>query len=305
MLNRFADGVTDQPWLGRAADTLAETVKQAYARAGDQGLRVKSALNGVWLGHPLHAAITDVPLGAWTAAVVCDAAAMATGREAFEAGAGAAIAVGLVGAVGAAVAGATDWSDVDGRARRVGLLHGLLNVGATGLFAASWALRRTGRRGSGRGCALLGYLVTLAAAYLGGDLVYSEQVGVDHAAGRQVPEAFTRVLAAAELQEGRSRKVMVGDTPVLLVREDGVIRAIAETCSHLGGPLSEGALKEGTVVCPWHGSRFSLEDGHVVNGPATHPQPCFETRIRDGHVEIRMPRRSDAGRPSGGTGIAA
>jgi nitrite reductase/ring-hydroxylating ferredoxin subunit/uncharacterized membrane protein len=285
------------------ADTLAEALKQSYAGAGERGLRLKSALNGVWLGHPLHAAITDVPLGAWTAAVACDAAVMMTGREALAEGADAAIAVGLAGAVGAALAGATDWSDVDGRARRVGLLHGLLNLGATGLFAVSLALRRANRRESGRGCALLGYLVTLAAAYLGGHLVYTEQVGVDHTAGQQLPAKFTRVLAAAELPDGELRKVMVGQTPVLLVREGGVVRALADTCSHLGGPLSEGQLKDGTVICPWHGSRFALRDGCVVNGPATHPQPAMEARIRDGHIEIRMP--SPTAHPSTKAGIAA
>jgi nitrite reductase/ring-hydroxylating ferredoxin subunit len=181
----------------------------------------------------------------------------------------------------------------------------VLNLGATGLFAASLALRRARRHEPGRGCALLGYLVTLAAAYLGGDLVYTEQIGVDHAAGAQLPAKFTRVLAANELAEGEPRKVMVGQTRVLLVREGSAIRALADTCSHLGGPLSEGELRDGTVICPWHGSRFSLRDGRVVNGPATHPQPCMEARIRDGHIEIRMAGRNTPAVPGTQTDIAA
>ena len=63
------DVVTKPAWVGRAADTLGDAVKHAYTAAGEGGLQVKSALNGVWLGHPLHPALTDVPLGAWTAAV--------------------------------------------------------------------------------------------------------------------------------------------------------------------------------------------------------------------------------------------
>lgn len=283
--------ITRQAWLERAADTLAAVIKRAYGGAGDRGLRVKSALNGVWLGHPLHAALTDIPLGAWTTAVALDAAEMVTGREEFGQGARAAVTIGVMGAAAAAVAGMTDWSDIDGRARRVGLVHGTLNLAATGLFVASLVQRRKRERGRGRACAVLGYITALGAAYLGGELVYSERIGVDHTAGLEVPEEFTSVLAVSELEEGRLKKVTVGGTPVLLVREGKTVRAMAETCSHLGGPLAEGTLKDGTVTCPWHGSCFALADGHVVNGPATHAQPCFETRVRDGQIEVRMPRR--------------
>ncbi len=285
--------ITRQAWLKRAADTLADVIKRAYGAAGDRGLRVKGALNGVWLGHPLHAALTDVPLGAWTTALALDAAEMMTGREEFSRGARAVITIGVVGAAAAAVAGVTDWSDIDGRARRVGLVHGTLNLAATGLFVASLVQRRTRERGRGRACALLGYIMALGAACLGGDLVYSERIGVDHTAGQEVPEEFTSVLAAGELEEGRLKKAIVGGTPVLLVREGNAVRAMAETCSHLGGPLAEGTLKDGTVICPWLGSCFALADGRVVNGPATHAQPCFEARVRDGQIEIRMPRRPE------------
>ena len=69
-------------------------------------------------------------------------------------------------------------------------------------------------------------------------------------------------------------------TPILLVRRGSQIYALAETCSHLGGSLSEGKLDEDFIQCPGHGSRFSIRDGHVVDGPAVHPQPCLEARIR-------------------------
>jgi nitrite reductase/ring-hydroxylating ferredoxin subunit len=78
--------------------------------------------------------------------------------------------------------------------------------------------------------------------------------------------------------------------PVLLVRRGGEIHALAHTCSHLGGPLSKGKLEGEIVQCPWHGSRFSIKDGSVVDGPATFPQPCFETRVRDGQIEVRSTR---------------
>ena len=192
--------------MGRAADTLGDAVKHGYAKAGDRGLQVKSALNGVWLGHPLHPALTDVPLGAWTTAVALDAAGVVTRRDEFAGCASVAIAVGLVGAIGSAVTGVTDWSDTDGRSRRIGFVHGALNLTATGLFATSLVMRRRARGARGRVCALLGYAVALGAAYLGGDLVYGEQIGVNHAAGQEVPEDFTPVLALKSSANG-SRSV--------------------------------------------------------------------------------------------------
>ncbi|MGE3178759.1 MAG: Rieske 2Fe-2S domain-containing protein, partial [Vicinamibacterales bacterium] len=174
----------------------------------------------------------------------------------------------------------------DGRARRAGLLHGLLNIGATALVATSYALRRGGSRAAGRGTALAGYGIAAASAYLGGDLVYRERIGVTHAAVAE-PERFTPVLASAELADNSMQKAVLDDASVVVARQHGRVCALAHACAHLGGPLSEGALNDGSVVCPWHGSEFALEDGRVLNGPATHPQPCFTVRERGGQIELR------------------
>ena len=291
--------VTRPKWIGAAADAIGDAVKHAYAAGGERGLRLKSLLNGVWLNHPLHAAITDVPIGAWTVAVTCDAAGAVTGRPDLDGCARIATAIGVAGAVASAAAGVTDWSDTDGESRRVGFVHGTLNLTATTLFAVSLVERRRDP-GRGRLSALLGYAVALTAAYLGGNLVYARRIGVSHAAGLEVPEEFTPVLPERELADRRLTRAMAGSTPVLLVRNGDTVHAIAETCSHLGGPLSEGTLTDGTVICPWHGSRFSLDDGGVVNGPATHAQPCFEARIHDGQIEVRMPRHGRASEVVGG-----
>ena len=120
------------------------------------------------------------------------------------------------------------------------------------------------------------------SAYLGGSLVYHHQIGVDHTAIIEPPEEFTPVLAELNLLEGQPTKVMADDVPVVLVRSRGQIYALVETCAHLGGPLAEGTLQDEGIVCPWHGSRFALADGRVLDGPATFPQPCFETRVREG-----------------------
>jgi nitrite reductase/ring-hydroxylating ferredoxin subunit/uncharacterized membrane protein len=279
--------VERQEVLDQLSDKIQPLVSNAFESAGPAGREVKNFLHGTWLGHPLHPALTDVPLGAWTAALTLDAMETISGRKELGAGADAAIAVGLVGAAGAAVTGLTDWSETNGRARKVGLLHGLLNVGATALYATSLVLRRKDMRGAGRGFAMLGYAVSSTAAYLGGHLVFSEQIGVNHAAAQELPKEFVPVLADAELRESEMKRVDAGGVPVLLVRREGEVCALANTCSHLGGPLSEGKLEGDVVQCPWHGSRFNVRDGSVVDGPATFPQPCFEARVREGQIEVR------------------
>lgn len=279
--------VDQQEALDRLSDQIQPLVRDAFKSAGPAGKELKNMLHGTWLGHPLHPALTDVPLGAWTAALALDAMESISGRKELGAGADAAIAVGLVGAAGAAVTGLTDWSETDGRARKVGLLHGLLNVGATALYTTSLVLRRRNRRNAGVGFAMLGYAVSSASAFLGGHLVFGEQIGVNHAAAREMPKEFVPVLADTELREGEMKRADAGGVPVLLARCEGAVCALAHTCSHLGGPLSEGKLEGDVVQCPWHGSRFNVKDGSVVDGPATFPQPRFEPRVRDGQIEVR------------------
>ena len=280
------DELANQPWLDAVGTPLGEAVRALFNNAGDAGRAARNALHGVWLGHPLHPVLTDVPIGAWTTALALDVRQMATGDERTGEAADFAVAVGLVAAAGAAITGINDWSEIDGRARRLGLLHGLLNVAATALVATSYALRRSGARGAGRACTLAGFGVATAAAYLGGTLVYRDRIGVTHAAIAE-PEAFTPVLDSDAVTDDSMHKGTIEDASFLIVRQRQRLHALAHPCSHLGGPLSEGTLKDGSVVCPWHGSEFDLNDGSVLNGPATHPQPCFRARERAGKVEVK------------------
>jgi nitrite reductase/ring-hydroxylating ferredoxin subunit/uncharacterized membrane protein len=267
----------EQEWLDQVGNTVQPVIDGALMTTGGQPL--KDFLHGVWLGHPLHPVLTDVPLGAWTVAVVLDALDEIKGSNGFRRGADAAVTIGLAGAVGAAVTGMADWEHLDGQPRRVGLMHGMLNTTAALLYARSLQLRNRRQRRAGRGFALLGYAVSMAAAYLGGKLVYEDRVGVNRAR-ENLPtntstSEFVPVLPETELPANVLRRVAVNDAPILLVRRGVHIFALAETCSHLSGPLAEGRLEDESVVCPWHGSRFALADGQVLNGPATHPQPCF------------------------------
>jgi nitrite reductase/ring-hydroxylating ferredoxin subunit/uncharacterized membrane protein len=283
-------------WLDGIADALQELVHRAFVAAGPAQRRIKNLLHGTWLGHPLHVVLTDVPVGAWTTALILDTLgdADARGSNDYARGADTAVAVGMVGAVAAALPGLADWHYTTGDTRRSGLAHGLLNTAALVLYTRSFALRRSGRRREGRAFSGVGYAVMLAAAYIGGHLVYRQRLGVDQSQPLAEVGDFVLVLSLDELRENQPVRVDVAGARVLLVRRGRHVRALAESCSHLGGPLAEGRFDGDTVICPWHGSRFSLEDGRVIDGPATATQPCYETRIRDGRVEIRRPRRKDS-----------
>ncbi len=281
----IAGTIARQEWLKPTEETLQNLLHKTFGFSGGQS--IKNFLHGTWLGHPLHVILTDVPIGAWTAAIAFDALESMTGRRAYGVAADAAVTVGLVGAIGAATTGLTDWQDIDPPARRIGLVHGLLNIASATLFGGSLLARKRGSRSNGRNLAALGYAVSSMAAYLGGNLVYEQKIGVDHTAPEKLPDDFVRVAADSDVPPRKPVRVEHDGTPILLVRQGSQIYALAETCAHLGGPLSEGKLEDDTISCPWHASRYSLRDGHVIDGPSVHPQPCLETRVVNGQIEVR------------------
>ena len=276
----IATQIGDIKSLQDYADPLQKAV-----RAAIQG-EFKNFLHGTWLGHPLHPVLTDIPVGAWTAAQVLDAIGADDAADI-------AIGVGLVGALASAVTGLADWSETDDRARNIGLVHGVLNVIATGLYTASLITRkRKSSRQTGVALSMLGYATAFASAYLGGHLVFAEQIGVDHTAtaDQKKPAKFTRAMKAEDLKENKPTKCVVDGVPILLFKRGDEIYGITETCPHLGGPLSEGKVINGAIECPWHGSQLALDDGHVVDGPTAYPARCFDVRVRGAYIEVRNSR---------------
>jgi nitrite reductase/ring-hydroxylating ferredoxin subunit/uncharacterized membrane protein len=286
----MAEAIGQQGWLEPVDQALGQAVSTAFGSTGPAGRQVQNFLHGTWLGHPLHPVLTDAPIGAWTTAMALDALESLTGRKEVGPGADAAIGFGLLTAVGAALAGVTDWHVTSGRARKVGLLHGLLNLTAAGIYTASWISRKRGARAAGRGLALAGFAIANYSAFLGGHLVYAERLGVDHSRDETAapPEDFVPVLGEAELTEGQLRRADANGVPVLLARTGGRTYALGNVCVHLGCSLADGQLEEESVRCPCHGSRYALADGRVLDGPATMPQPLYETRTRNGQVEVRI-----------------
>jgi nitrite reductase/ring-hydroxylating ferredoxin subunit len=269
--------------LDPIAEPLAKKVRDLVP-AGP----VKDTLSGTWLGHAVHPLLQLLPLGTWTSAVVLD---LIGGKDA-ESSADKLIGTGLLATIPTVATGLTDYADTtvgSDSVRRIGIVHAASNVVGTTLFASSLAARGRGARGRGKVLALAGMGVLGVGGWLGGHLSYAEGVGVDNTAFEVYPTDWTPVADDAELQEGVPRRVEIAGVPLLVVRDAGQVRVLAERCVHRGGPLSEGTIADGCVQCPLHGSRFRLSDGSVERGPAAYPQPAFEVRVNAGAVEVRMP----------------
>lgn len=277
----------DQEWLDGVATPVQKAIRDLFDAAGRGGAELKKFLHGSALGHPLHPALIDLPLGAWTLAAIFDGLELAGGSK-RKGAADAAIGVGLIGAVAAAITGATDWSETDGRAKRIGIAHGILNLGAASLYAISLAMRKRQRQ-KAIGVSMIAFGTAMTAAYLGGHLVYGEQIGVDHTAtaDQDQPEKYTAVLAERDLPAEKPTKALADGVAIVLVKRGETIHALRDTCTHLGGPLSEGKLEGDSIRCPWHGSRFCLTDGRVAEGPAVFPERLFDVRVREGQIEVR------------------
>ena len=286
LVNRFIDG---QRWLEPVADFLQKVVGGTYKALGSPGTALKSFNHGSWLGHPLHPVLTDIPLGAWTMAVLFDIIYIFNRSHTWVSAADLTIFIGVLAALATALTGFTDWNETFGRERRVGVAHGLINTVVVLLYIISLIVRVSGgSRGAAIVLAFIGYVLVLSAAYLGGDLVFSIGTGVNHHAWQHAPEKFTRVMLEGQLNDGVLVRGLAGDTPILLYKKGGTVCAISETCSHAGGPLAEGKIVGNLVQCPWHASRFDLCTGAVKQGPATVSQVRYETRIQNGQVEVQV-----------------
>jgi nitrite reductase/ring-hydroxylating ferredoxin subunit/uncharacterized membrane protein len=276
-------------FLDKISDTVQPAIHRIYRPGTGVSQWAENFLNGVWLGHPLHPVLTDRPIGFWTTAVTLDVLDNNNGSTTrLGQCADTAMAIGSAAAVVTAAAGLTDWQHLRAEPRRVGMLHAIFNTITLGLFTASLAARGSRNRRLGKRLSLLGALFMVFGAFYGGDLTYRLKVGVKHSENIKDDAGFTPVMEEADLPESRMIRVLINEQPVMLVRRENRVYAISERCSHMGGPLSEGKLlSDNSVVCPWHGSRFDLEDGKVIDGPSAYSQAGYEARIFNRRIEVR------------------
>jgi nitrite reductase/ring-hydroxylating ferredoxin subunit/uncharacterized membrane protein len=273
----------EQAWVDQVAEYVKPRIDKALEQTGNKQ-KVADFLNGVWLGHPLHPVLTDIPIGAWTTAAFFDVAAAFTGRQSKAAMT--AIGLGVAAAVPTAAAGAMDWYNLNARQQRIGGGHALMNSAGLLCYILSFLMRMTGL-GSGRAWSFLGLGLVGASAYIGGHLVYNERVGVRRASEEEPSETFSPAGQPSDLDNGDPHRIEVDGVPILLTRIEGQPYAVADICTHLACSLSEGKIEGKTVVCGCHGSQFSLTDGSVLRGPATQPLATYDVRMQGGRLEVR------------------
>ena len=277
--------------LSGFGDWLAKGLTAIYGALGRPGKLLQDFLNGSWLGHPLHAILVDVVVGGYTMLIVLDLLGLLAQVDVEPAGI---IILGLTTLAGlsAGLSGLTDFKDTaTGDERNVTVLHGTINLIAVALYVVAFVMRATGALDGSRYVAIIGYLIISVGAYIGGHVVFKYGYMVNHnafARGKRAKE-FTAVLPAAELADAKPTKAMLGATALVLVRRGDVVHALKETCSHAGGPLSEGTLEGDAIICPWHASHFRVADGHVLHGPAGTRQIRYTARINAGQVEVQGP----------------
>ncbi len=286
----FVNELVERQWIDRGADAVKSAVGGFYEGLGSASVPIRNFLHGVWLGHPLHPVITDIVVGAYTTTAILDIAEAAGKEKQMAPATDIALATGILSGLGAAAAGITDWHVLKGKPKRIGFLHMLFNLSATALYIGSLIARKSGNRGLGRALAWTGYGTLFGGAYLGGNLVFVKNIGVDHSAEWEQTDEYKTVMPDGDLTASELRKVMLNETPVVLIRRGRTVTAMSDTCAHEGCSLAEkGELEDGSIRCRCHGSRYRLDDGAVLEGPSAHPQPVYEVRIRAGQIEVRQP----------------
>jgi uncharacterized membrane protein len=206
---------------------------------------LKDLANGTWLGHPLHSAITDIPIGTLLIVVVFDVLDQRVAADV------ALLVTGLF-MLAAAVSGAADYVDTDGTARTRASLHSTLMVIGLVLVVVSLVLRAIGPvdRALPIALSIVAFIIVTAGAFVGGDVVYVLGNMVNRHAFRG---AGTKWIALdlgdltdiADLPHAIPTKARVGINDLVLVRIGTTVHALHAVCAHAGGPLAQGTVVDG------------------------------------------------------------
>lgn len=285
MLERWA-----RPW-SRLWNGTAKLMDAVYGALGRPGKLLQDFLNGSWLGHSLHPVIVDVVIGGSTVAVLLQLLSwfgVADMRVALLWVLG----MTWLAALSAIVTGLTDFKDTaTGDERHVVGLHGFINIVATLVLVGAFVAMLAEADGLAGWLIVVSFAVIGVGGFIGGHVVfkYGYMVNVNAFAKGKRAKEFTAVLPAAELAEATPTRAMLGTTALVVVRRGDLVWALKETCSHAGGPLSQGTLDGYNIICPWHGSAFRVSDGAVRHGPATSRQVAYRARISGDQVEVQGP----------------
>jgi nitrite reductase/ring-hydroxylating ferredoxin subunit/uncharacterized membrane protein len=270
MIGRALDRLIDaqEGWAKPLGDWLHGLVAAVFGRM----VPIRSLLNGTWLGHPLHSVLTDAPIGALTLVIVLDVLGQRLAADV-------ALLFGVLTMIASALAGFADYSVTDGKARVRATIHSTLMLVSLVVYLVSLVLRAGSPtdRTVPIVLSVVAYLILSSGAYVGGDIAYALGNMVDRHAWRPAGTKWAAI-EVGELPEGQLVKARLGIQNLVLVRQGDAILALHDQCAHAGGPLSGGQIVDGSVECPWHGSRFELTTGHRRRGPSVYDQPSYEVR---------------------------
>jgi uncharacterized membrane protein/nitrite reductase/ring-hydroxylating ferredoxin subunit len=274
-------------------------------------------LEGRPLGHPLHPMLVHLPIGLFVLSFLFDVASQIFAGEAWLVPAAFySLVLALAAAVLAALTGVADWADIrsDHPGKPVATTHMALNLVAVALFGVS-AILRLGQLDAAATpilpllLSLVGLGLLSYSGYLGGRLIYEDGIAVGrHRRRGDLPfrtvqvqaepeqDGFVPVAYTSRLAEGQTLRIEANGYVLALARIDGEFYAFQEFCTHRFGPLSEGALADGQVQCPWHRSCFDVRTGKVTQGPAKVDLKTFDVRVMDDIVLVRVPAEPPAAR---------
>jgi nitrite reductase/ring-hydroxylating ferredoxin subunit/uncharacterized membrane protein len=256
-------------------------------------------------GHPLHPMLIPFPFAFLTGAVIFHALGWMLPDETFWTTGHYLIPAGIAAGLLAAVPGIVDYAAVvpprSSGKRRAGL-HALSNVGALLLFGLAWWFRAPAPVDASLpvfATELAALTLLSAGGWMGGTLVYRNQIAVDHRyahAGKWREETIdgpadgegTAIGRADQLQVNQMKLLHVSGRRVALARTERGYAAFDDRCTHRGGSLADGALICGTVQCPWHGSQFDVRTGEVKAGPADEWIEAWEVREAGGELHLRF-----------------
>jgi nitrite reductase/ring-hydroxylating ferredoxin subunit/uncharacterized membrane protein len=253
--------------------------------------------------HPLHPILVSFPIAMWVGGLIFYLIGMNGSNQGLWAAGYYSIIAGCVGAALAAIPGAIDWLlavPSNSSAKQRGLIHGGLNSLNLLLFIyVAYRLGSPAQQPDGTSLVLMaiGVVVLGIAGWLGGTLVYRNQIGIDRryaGAGKlktRVIENWSQpVCNQSELADGQMLLLTRGQERVVVGRCTEGLFAFSDHCTHRGGPLSDGALVGCTVQCPWHGSQFDIRNGRVVSGPAQEKIRVYSVDVRNGELYVEPPR---------------
>jgi nitrite reductase/ring-hydroxylating ferredoxin subunit/uncharacterized membrane protein len=251
-------------------------------------------------GHPVHAMLIPFPIAFFVGAFVADLIGFLRGADVVPGMAGMLAIAGVVMGLVAAVPGAVDLlrtvpPDSSGRTR--GVRHALANVGAVVLFVVGLWLRG-GVQELPSALSLsawaAGLVLLTMGGWMGGTLVYRNQIGVDHRYARAGKWNESRLAAAdrplvarsGELEVDQMKLVHVDGERIVVARSEEGYVAFQDHCPHRGASLAGGTMICGTVQCPWHGSQFAVHDGSLRAGPAEEGIRTYPVVEEDGQIRI-------------------